>query len=144
MIVDARNAHVRLRHERPRRLAQCTCDLHRVERALDFVGRGRFEVGIEKPPIVGCGEASVGGEIREIEHRRAESAILPVDQPETRAVVDEVAGQEVVMAEDDRERHLRRLQRVGERRPPLNVHTRLTWTRLQRAQIAADHMEGPK
>src|SRR5258705_3076718 len=101
-VVDAWHVGARLRHHRPSRLAQRARDLHCVERTLDVVTHGAFEIGFEQTPILCRREAAVRPEVREIEHRGAESAVFPIDEPESIAVVDEVAGQQVVMAEDDR------------------------------------------
>src|SRR6266849_3700175 len=50
------------------------------------------EIGVEQTPILGRREAAVRREVREIEHRGAESAVFPIDEPESIAIVDEVAG----------------------------------------------------
>ena len=82
---------------------------------------GRAVVGREqRRPLVGR-HAGVGGEAAEVEERRVEAGILPVDEPEPVAVVDEVGGQKVVVPEDDLDRPGRRLQPLGRRREAREV-----------------------
>ena len=59
------------------------------------------------------GKAAVGGDVGEIEQRRAEAAVFPVDEPQTLAVVEEVAGEKIMMAEHDRLRELAVLEHIG-------------------------------
>src|SRR5882757_5784230 len=99
LVVDTQRLEVDIGYHRPQRLAQGARRLHGGKGAAQVVTDLALEIGIEQGCVLGCAESAVGGEIGEIEHRRAETAILPVDQPELPPVVDEVAGQEIVMTE---------------------------------------------
>ena len=49
--------------------------------------------------FLGGTETGIGCDVGEVEHCRAEAAIFPVDEPQPPAVIKEIRGKEVVMAE---------------------------------------------
>ena len=98
------------RDQRPQRFAQQRRGLHGGVAAQEVLARRTAEIGFEQQPRLLRAEIVVRAQIGEVEHRGAEAGIFVVDQPEPRAVVDEVGGEQVVVAGDDRQRHLRRLE----------------------------------
>ena len=109
-IVGAGGVEVDDRDQRPQGLAQQRRALHRGVAAQELVAGGGAEIGGEEGAGLGGVEAGIGGEIGEIEHGGAEAGIFVVDQPETLAVVDEIGGQQVVVAEGDGQRRSGRLR----------------------------------
>src|SRR5712675_1081955 len=76
LVVDTRRLEMDIGDHRPQRLAQGARRLHGGKGAAQTVTDLALEIGIEQDRILGCAEGTVGGEIGEIEHRRAETAIL--------------------------------------------------------------------
>ena len=93
-----------LRDHAPHRLAQERGAFHgAIAPPQRGVGRAA-EIGRQHPLFLRHVELVVGGEVGEIEERRVEAGIVPVDQPDAGAVVDEIAGEQVVVAEDEIDR----------------------------------------
>ena len=78
-------------------------------------------------------QLAVRGEAAEVEERRVEAGIVPVDQPQPLAVVDEVGGQQVVVAEDELDRPDGPLQPLGARRAVAAASARWRLPRLAQA-----------
>ena len=99
-----------LRNHAPHGFAQERGALHRpvalVERRVRIVA----EIGGQHPALLLGVELAVGGEIGEVEERRVEAGIVPVDQPDALAVIEEIAGDQVVVAEDQFDRSDGQLQ----------------------------------
>src|SRR5262249_18313733 len=88
-----------LRHHAPHGLAQQRRALHGVIAAPKFRRERSLEIGFEQPFLLDLRELVVGAEVAEVEQRAVEAGIVPVDQPQTAPVVDEVRRQQVVVAE---------------------------------------------
>ncbi len=84
-------------------------------RARPAVGLGAEIEPKERALVVGR-ELAVRREVGEVEERGREAGIVPVDQPQPLAVVDEVRGQEVVVAEHDLDRPERALEPLDQSR----------------------------
>jgi hypothetical protein len=56
------------------------------------------EVGVQELGALGLAEPVVDGEVGQVEEHVAHPGVLPVDDPDPVAVVDEVRGQQVVVA----------------------------------------------
>ena len=69
----------------------------RVSRA-SRAGRTSPVVGGEQDPVLGGGQLVVDAEVAEVEERVAHPRVLPVDDPDPGAVVDEVGVEQVVVA----------------------------------------------
>ena len=82
------------------------------ERAL--VG-GLAPVGGEEGVGLGLVHAGVRGGPGEVEERRGEGGVLEVDEPEARAVVEDVGREQVVVAEDDFDRLRRETEQLRRR-----------------------------
>ena len=90
------------------------------------------------------GELAVRDEPAEIEERRVESGVFPVNDPKTLPVIDKVARKHVVMPEYD-------LDRAGDGFEPLRAREKLGQDRkmaalafAQGVPIVADDMEHPE
>ena len=144
-VVDAGRVEMQLGDHAPHRLAQQRGALHGGVRAADLGARRRAEIGGEQFVGFVGRHAGVGGDAGEVEHRRVEAGIFEVDQPQPLAVVEEVGRQQIVVAEDDRQRLLRLLQLVGEREiaGQFACVMRLL-PACQRARIVADDVERPR
>ena len=66
--------------------------------------RGMAEIKGEKPLLERRVKAVVRGEIGEVEERRVEARVVPIDQPEPLAVIDQIPGEEIVVAKCDLDR----------------------------------------
>ena len=91
-----------------------------------------------------AGKLAVGGKAAEIEQRRVEPGIFPVHQPQPLAVIDEIGGEQIVVAEHDVDRAdgsfepRRPRQKVGE-------HGKVPAVAFaQRVRIVAHDMEHPE
>jgi hypothetical protein len=143
-VVGSGQVEVDRRDPRPQRLAQGARRLHRVECPLERLVGATVEIGVEQPAIVLGREVAVHRDVGEVEHRRAESSVLPIDQPQARTVVDEVSRQQVVVAEDRRQRHLHPLQRFGGGRVPRRFLHAAGAAAGERLEIAANDVERPE
>ena len=118
-VVEVERVEIELRDHAPHRLAQQRGAFHGVVAApaAPRRARGRNRSSSSHRSSV-ASNAVVGGEIGEIEQRRVEAGIVPVDQPEPLAVVDEIGGQQIVVAEDDRQAAPARLRASSTDRQP--------------------------
>ena len=89
-------------------------------------------------------EAAVGRQVGQIEKRRAETSVIPVDQPEPRAVVQDVARQQVVVTEDQRNIPDCRFQLLGYLQQLRQIAKVTALTLFERAAVVAQHMKRPK
>jgi len=87
-------------------------------------------------------ERIVGAEVGEVEHGGAEARIFVVDQPQAPAVVDDVGGQQVVMAESDGKRQLGGFELGVDGEPTVEVAARAVVAQL--AHVVAVHVEDPE
>ena len=98
-------------------------------------GEAAAAVGLEQRDL-GVGlEVVVGGEVREVEVRVVHPRVLPVEDPQPRAVVEEVRGQQVVVAGHARAAE-HRLDRVGGG-PQLGIRGRDRAAALARGALVA-------
>ncbi len=105
--VDVRD---RLLHEAPHRLAKIRHEAHQ-----DVAVEVGSAVGREQLAVAGVVQPVRDGEVREVEGGVTHAGVLPVDDPEPLAGVDEVRRQQVVVARNERDRPRRRLDPVGDR-----------------------------
>ena len=87
---------------------------------------------------------AIRGESAYVEQRRIEAGIFPVDQPEPRAVVEQIGGEHVVVAEHDIDRADRLFQSFrhpGEGRQSGDV---LAVQVAQNAIVVAHHLKHPE
>ena len=84
-------------HDAPHRLAEVGHEAHELER-LAVCRPGLAEVGAEQRLALRRVELVVDGEVREVEEPVSHPRVLPVDDPQALAVVEEVRVQEVVVA----------------------------------------------
>ena len=85
----------------------------------------------------------VRAQIGEVEHGGAEAGIFVVDQPQAAAVVDEVGGQQVMVADDDGQIRLRRFE-LGVDRLPGGERGVGVARLAQLAQVVAVDVEHPE
>src|SRR3546814_10072561 len=78
----------------PQGLAQQRSALHRLIAAAQGVVDRPLEVGLQQPVFLPRRELVVGSEAAEVEERRVEAGIVPVDQPEPLAIVEKVGRQQ--------------------------------------------------
>ena len=129
----------------PHRLAQQRGGGHRGEaQAERVVGRPRRNRPRAAGGLQVRGKLVVGGEAAEIEERGVEAGVFPVDQPEALAVVDEVGGQQVVVAEDDVDRAERRLEALRRRRAGPAARGHAAAAVGERVGVVADDLEHPE
>src|SRR5215510_7357004 len=93
-----------LGHHAPHGLAQQRGALHGLVAPPKVRRQRPFEVVLDQPSLVGLDDIVVRAEVAEVEQRAVEARIVPVDEPEAFAVVDEVRRQQIVMTEDDVDR----------------------------------------
>jgi hypothetical protein len=144
IIIGARRAQVDRRNHGPQGFAQGRGCLHGIERALKRCGSCGAEIGFEQHALLVIREAAIGGDIGEVEQRRAEAAIFPIDEPEPLPIVEKIAGEKIVMTEHDRKRKLGILHRIGEAGiiVELGFGTGAAFT--QAIGIVADDVEHPE
>ena len=143
-VVGAGRVEVQLGHHAPHRLAQERRHLHGGVAAADGVVGRTAEIGGEQRLGVVRAHPRVRGDAGQVEHRRAEAGILEVDQPQLPAVVDEVRGQEVMVAEDDRHGRLRPLHLGRQLQEPVKARGHAALALGQCARVVADHVEDPE
>src|SRR5687768_11096654 len=85
----------------PHRLAEVGHEAHEDERR-DLRGSRLAEVFLQQRAVLVLAELVVDGEVREIEEDVPHARVLPVDDADARAVVDEVGIEEVVVARPQR------------------------------------------
>ena len=101
-------------------------------------------VGLEQELAARLVELAVRREAAEIEERRVEPGIVPIDQPELAPVIDEVAGQEIVVAEHQLDRSDAGLE-PGRRLRPLAEPGDMAMTGFgQPVAVVAQHLENPE
>lgn len=64
-------------------------------------GAGRLVVVFQEPSFVRFVEFVVGAEVAQVEERRVEAGVVPIEEPEALSVIDEVGGEQVVVAEGE-------------------------------------------
>ena len=135
---------VNLRDHAPHRLAQQRRAFHGAVAAHQRrVGRPA-EIGRQHPTfLLGC-ELVVRSEIGEVEKRGVETGVVPIDEPQPRAVVDEVGGEKVVV----REHHVDFADGAFERGGDVDQLRQTRRVRTvgvpQRMRVVAQHVENPE
>jgi hypothetical protein len=94
----------------PERLAQERRRRHRPHATTQIAVNRALEIKLQH--VFGRLErrSAVRGEAPDIEQRRVEAGIFPVDQPQPLAVVEQIAGEHVIVAEDNVDRSDRLFQ----------------------------------
>lgn len=105
-VVDAGSREEKFGDHAPHGLAKCSGHFHGVVGAGQGEVRSLAEIAAQHLAFHGGVKAVGGGNVGEVEHSGAKGAILPVNEPEAPAIVHEVGGQKIVVAEDDGQRHL--------------------------------------
>src|SRR5688572_23625851 len=77
----------------PHALAKERRAFHGSITAAKLVRQGALEVGLKEEALVLGRERAVGGQAAEIEEGRIEPSIVPVNEPDGPAVVEEVRGE---------------------------------------------------
>ena len=138
--VEVQLGHGRLHHA-PHRLAEVRHEAHELE-CLDVCRADVADVRLEQHLALRRVELVVDGEVREIEEAIAHTRVLPVDDPEPLAVVQEVRIQEVVVARNRHVGSASSLDPAGDLVRPLVCVGRLPTALLGRPPIGLDHAEG--
>ena len=89
-------------------------------------------------------EAVVRSEIGEVEERRVEARIIPIDQPEPLAVIDEIPGEKVVVAKGDVDRADEPLEPRGRSHEACQLRDEAAFAFAQRRRIVAQDVERPE
>ena len=138
------DAGVQLRDHAPHRVAQNRGALHRgVAREQRLAGRGS-EVALNHPALLGGIQLVVRSEAAKVVERTVEAGILPVDQPHPIAVVDEVRGVEIVVAEDDLDRTHHRFEVRGAPEQTVEPSRHPAPAFAQGSGVVAHHLEDPE
>lgn len=82
----------RFTQERGRRHSLAFQPTHVVDRSI--------EIGLQKQGPIGVLEAVVRSAATEVEEKRVEACTVPVDQPELLAAVDQIGGEQDIVAEN--------------------------------------------
>src|SRR6185437_6927577 len=141
-IIEAQR-RVALLDSRPQRLAQFGGEHHRGEATQQRRARPASEIGGEQRRLRRRVERVVDGEAGKIEERRAETGEFPVDQPEPRAIVDDVAGHQVVVGERQSRRPDRVLEGIDDGAQARDTPGRNA-IRFERGEIVAQRVEDPE
>ena len=118
--------------------------MHGAVRPADRRVRRPAEIGVQEVLRRLGRKPGIGGRTGEVEHGGGKAGIFEIDQPQPLPVIEDVARQEVVVAEDDGQRHLRRLQFVGKREIGGKLRQHAAAPRPQGPCIVAHHMERPE
>jgi len=93
---------------------------------------------------LGC-KCIVRGQVGQVEQRTVEPGVVPVDEPETRAVIDEIGGEQIVVAKDDRNRSDGALKLPGLPGQRVECHgERALAPRFEQAQVLSNDLEHPE
>ena len=111
VVVDRRDARLDGRPERPADVGHDHLEAHPGEQG----GGGLAEVGGAQLLDLAVVVAELLGRVAELERRVVVAAVFPVHQPQARAVVEVVLGEQVVVAGDGRQADGRRQRRLDAR-----------------------------
>src|SRR5215218_8458062 len=98
-------------HDAPHRLAEVGHDPHQPDGREAPARAGLAPVALEQPLVPGLVEAGGDRQVGEVEVAVAHARVLPVDDPDPLAVVDEVGRQQVVVTGDGRVLGMGRVER---------------------------------
>ena len=112
LVVGTRCGEVNVRHHGPHRLTHQGRTLHGIEGAPGGIIGLHAEIGAEQRLGLSLTHLGVGGSACEVEHGSAEARVFEVDEPQALAVIEEIGGQQVMVAKDDGKRQLRRLESI--------------------------------
>ena len=129
--VELRDA---LLDDAPHRLAEVGHEAHQRQRSGIAAA-----VTVEQRSLAVRIQLVVDGEVREVEVRVAHAGVLPVDDPRPLAVVDEVQGEEVVVARHQRAAAARGLDAVGDVEQLLVLGRNLHATLASGRRVRLDH-----
>ncbi len=132
------------RNHAPHRLAQERGAFHRPIAPAQIVADGSLIVSLQHCLFLRLGKFIVGGKAAKIEKRRVEAGIIPIDQPQPLAVIEEIRRQQVVMAEGDLEGTGFAFEPVGDLEKGMQQRLVATAASLQESRIIPDHMKDPE
>ena len=98
----------------------------------------QHEAGLSRIELV------VGDQSAEVEQRAVESGIVPVDQPQPLAVVDEIGRQQIVVAEHDGHRAEFAFETTGAFEESAQQPDMTACARMEFDRVAANDMEHPE
>jgi hypothetical protein len=96
----------------PHGFAQERSAHHRAQTVKQVGSRRCPEIAGQKIRLRSRVELTVGGEVGQIKERRIVTGIFPVDEPEAIPLIDEVGGEQVVVAQREFNRANGALQRL--------------------------------
>src|SRR5882724_1697567 len=131
-------------HHAPHGLTQQRGALHGLIAAPQLRRQRLFEIGLEQPFLVGLGNLVVRAEVAEIEERAVEARVVPIDEPQALPVVDEVARQQVIVAEHDIDRSGHRLEAGTDAKQSRQLRNHATPAVGQSLRVIAEDLEHPE